>query len=323
MKRLRRGPDFLELVLWSLGVLSVSQPAWAFGPPTHVSFGLEVLRYLGLLPAAVRAALRQYPDSFLYGTFVADAVLGKNLSRYANHCHNWDVAFQMLEEARSERLVSLSWGFLSHLAADVVAHNYFVPFHVVTSYRAQTTRHIYWEMRFDHLAGQDQEVWDVLGGAGRFRFPEEDLFLQVQLARSSRLLPFEASHRLFNSLVLVSRTERWRRATAAVATRSPLRLGRTEYERIRRLALKAIFGLLVDGREAAVVRTDPTARTVLAQARNLRRALRRRMRRGSVGQELCSRAQALLEESLLAGLVGPARLPSAAALVGPCQPEGG
>ncbi len=323
MRRFRRGPDFFELALWVLGFVLVSQPAWAFGPPTHVSLGLEVLRYLGLLPAAVRAVLRQYPDSFLYGTFVADAVLGKNLSEYAHHCHNWDVGFGMLGQSRSERLVSLSWGFLSHLAADVVAHNYFVPFHVVTSYRAQTTRHIYWEMRFDHLAGRDGAVWEVLGEAGRFRFPEEDLFLQTQLARSSRLLPFEASHRLFNSIVLVSRTERWRRATAAVASRSVWRLDRREYGRIRQLALNAVFSLLVDGRSAAVVRADPTARSVLTQARNLRRALRRRMRRGALGPELCPRAKALLEESLLAGLAGPARLPSAAALVAACQPEGG
>ena len=39
--------------------------------------------------------------------------------------------------------------FLAHLAADTVAHNYFVPYQTVVSFHRSRTRHAYWELRYE------------------------------------------------------------------------------------------------------------------------------------------------------------------------------
>ncbi|MCD6499228.1 MAG: zinc dependent phospholipase C family protein [Deltaproteobacteria bacterium] len=292
-------PGALDIGLWTVGILLfLSGPALAFGPAAHIEFGLNALRYLALLPAGIRTLLRHYPDQFLYGTCAADIIVGKNMAEYVNHCHNWDVGFRMLDHADSGRVESLCWGFLCHLAADVVAHNYFVPLKTITSYRAQTTRHIYWEMRFDQARHNGDGVWEALDFVGRSTFLDEDAFLRRELSRSSRLLPFEVSRRLFNSVMMVQRTERWRQTVSNMADRSAWALAADEISFVRSMALDSTLSLLSHGRKAPVVQADPTGMEVLAEAKKLRGALKRRMRQGAIDDTLCTSGQKMVRVRL-------------------------
>ena len=312
--------DGLELFLWIVGlVVLVSGRAWAFGPSTHIELGLEALQYLAILPAAVRSVVRHFPGSFLYGTCAADIIVGKNMAEYVHHCHNWAVGFRMLDHARDERIQSLCWGFLSHLAADVVAHNYFVPCRMVTGYRRQRGKHLYWELRYDETAARREDVSRVLEHVGTTRFVQEDSFLREELSRSSRLFPFEMSRKIFDSFMLLSRADRWKTMASNMAERSPVPLSEEERSRVFVWARDSVLALLVDGRQARVVQADPTGMATLAQARSLRRSLRRKLRQGRIGQELCSRARSHLVDSLKAGLDGAATLPSAEELVESCR----
>jgi hypothetical protein len=294
-----------ELFLLVL-VLLVAFPreALAFGPATHIDLGLHVLRYAALLPFAVRRVISSYPETFLYGGFAADVVVGKNLARHVHHCHNWDVGFRMLDEAPTAEIKALCWGFLAHLGADVIAHNYFIPFKLVCSYEGRMTRHVYWEVRFDQANHDSDGVWRTLQRLGRARFPEADGFLRDELSRSSRLLPFDVSRRLFNSFMLLSRAEKWREMTSNVADRSRWSLSEEEFTDVRRRALDNVFGVLVDGRNAAVASRDPTGKQVLGQAKKLRRKLKRKMRRGRVGVRLGPAGEALLQQRLFDVLDG-------------------
>ncbi len=314
--------DPLELLLWVTGILVLGMGrALAFGPSSHIELGLEALRYLAILPAAVRSVIRHFPGSFLYGTCAADIIVGKNMAEYVHHCHNWEVGFRMLDHAGDDRIQALCWGFLSHLAADVVAHNYFVPCRVVTGYRRQRGRHLYWELRFDEQASRKADVSSALEHVGTTRFVQEDAFLREELSRSSRLFPFDVSRKIFDSFMLLSRAERWKTMASNMAERSALPLSEAERAMVFVWSRDAVLSLLVDGRNADVVAADPTGMAVLAQAKKLRRALRRKMRAGRLGQELCASAKALLVDALRAGLRGAATLPSSEELTEACREQ--
>jgi hypothetical protein len=74
-----------------------------------------------------RAPDRAYPKDFLYGSVAADISLAKKYVPEGRHCHHWHIGEEIFETAETERLRAVGLGYLSHLAADTIAHNFFVP----------------------------------------------------------------------------------------------------------------------------------------------------------------------------------------------------
>lgn len=305
-KRPTRIVRVLEVAFLSLVFLAIFPgEALAFGPATHIDLGLGVLRYAALLPPLLRRLINSYSDTFLYGSFAADQVVGKNMAQQIHHCHNWKVGFRILDVAPTPEIKALCWGFLAHLAADVVAHNHYVPLKVVTSYRSRMTRHVYWELRFDQAMHSSEGVWETLKRLGGMRFPGADMFLREELSRASRLLPYDVSRGIFNSFMLLNRAERWREMTSNVADRSRWQLRREELERCNKLALDSVFALLIDGKRARPVEVDPTGMEVLANAKKLRKKLKRKMKKGLLAERLSPgterRIATHLQETLSSG----------------------
>ncbi len=151
----------LLLLASSLLLLLAPAHAWAWGPATHLEIGLRVIGNLGVLPLALQDLLRIHPLDFLYGSIAADIVVAKRFTHYLRHCHRWTVGLEVLGNASKPSQESFAWGYLSHLAADVVAHNYFVPYKTILSFHTRAMNHAYWEVRFDTYA--PDEVWDIPG----------------------------------------------------------------------------------------------------------------------------------------------------------------
>jgi hypothetical protein len=128
--------------------------ALAWTPGTHVFLGDAVLGSLHLLPAAIAELLRTFPHDFLYGSIAADTSIAKKYAAAGRHCHSWRVGFEILERARDEPLRAFSLGYLAHLAADVVAHNYFVPRQLAVTSSTSALGHSYWENRFESHLGE-------------------------------------------------------------------------------------------------------------------------------------------------------------------------
>ncbi|HMC54908.1 MAG TPA: zinc dependent phospholipase C family protein [Gemmatimonadaceae bacterium] len=128
--------------------------AWAWTPGTHVFLGDAVLRALALLPATVADLLRAFPHEFLYGSIAADTSIAKKYVPSGRHCHSWNVGFEIHGEARDEPLKSFALGYLAHLAADTVAHNYFVPRQLALTSSTASLGHSYWESRFETHLGE-------------------------------------------------------------------------------------------------------------------------------------------------------------------------
>ena len=113
------------------------------------------MRSMSLLPASVAELLTAFPYDFLYGSIAADTSIAKKYAAAGRHCHSWAVGFDVLDAARDEPSRAFALGYLSHLAADSVAHNYFVPMQLAVTSSTSSLGHSYWESRFDTHLGPD------------------------------------------------------------------------------------------------------------------------------------------------------------------------
>lgn len=145
---------------WALGsgILALIIFLWdgdalAWGPAVHTVTALTALGGLkGLLPA-VGEALKSFPWGFIYGCLAADFFVGKGYRDPSRHPHNWKGGFAFLQGARDTRERSFAFGFLSHLAADVVAHNFYVPRFISEHKDNALAGHAYAEFVADSLVG--------------------------------------------------------------------------------------------------------------------------------------------------------------------------
>ena len=127
--------------------------AWAWGPAIHTAIGLKIIDEIAFLLPAVAKVIRAYPLQFLYGSLAADFFVGKGQKKKKGHSHNWETGFKFFEKTANDSEAAYGYGFFSHLAADVVAHNYFVPelIHAVSTWKR--AGHIYWEAKADQSLG--------------------------------------------------------------------------------------------------------------------------------------------------------------------------
>jgi hypothetical protein len=310
-RRGRRRPISVGLILYAFAVtLLLPRLAHAWGPATHIDFGLQVLRNTAILTPFLREILERYRDDYLYGCCAADIVVGKNFAKYLYHCHNWQVGLRVLDTAADDRQKALCYGFLTHLSADIIAHNFFVPYKTVESFRTTVAKHTYWELRYDQVKiARNEGVWTTLSRIGQARFPDHDAFLEDMLTSSSRLFSFGTSKKLFNSMMLLSRLGRWRQMMNGVAARSELPLSEAEFAEFDRLAMKSIFAFLIDRERSTTVAVDPTGARNLRVAKDLRRELRTLWREGRVPDRAWPQAAEALRDGFRRSIYGRLDVP--------------
>jgi zinc dependent phospholipase C len=301
---------FVLILLWP-------SDAFAWGPATHIEYGLDVLKNAALLTPFVRRLLLDHQDDFLYGCCAADIVVGKNFAKYVYHCHNWQVGLRVLDAAHTPAQKALSYGFLTHLAADIVAHNFFVPYKTVESFRSLAAKHTYWELRFDRTALLRPHVSEALRRIGRQRTADHDAFLGENLASASQLFSFATSKQIFNSMMLLSRLKNWQDMIARVAERSALPLPADEAADYRRLVHNAVFAFLIDVEDSRTVKVDPTGARSLLVAKELRRELRERWKEEGVPDERWPAVAADLHRRFREGIYGKLDMPDTATLLRP------
>lgn len=262
------------MIIFSLFFISLlfllPDNAFAWGPATHLQLGWQILNSPGLIAAPVKALLDLYPYDYLYGCISADIVVGKKFTRALNHCHNWSIGFKVMELSDSPSQKVFAYGYLSHLAADTIAHNYFVPEKMVTSYSTRLLRHVYWEMRFDALA--DRVVWDLPYGIMKDVHKDNDPLLESVL--DNNLLSFSTNKTIFNNLLLINRMEHWHKMINKLSSLSKWGLNREDADVYYKRSLGAVIDIICNEDNALCLSEDPAGRKNLALARNLRRRLK-------------------------------------------------
>ncbi|HET8541035.1 MAG TPA: zinc dependent phospholipase C family protein [Anaeromyxobacter sp.] len=275
--KLSRLLALLPLAAVALVILAWPSDALAWGPLAHLNFSAQALQSLGTVQPGLRQVLADFGDEFLYGSLAADIVVGKNMARYLYHCHNWRVGFNVFRHARPGGEQAFALGFLSHLAADTVAHNYYVPYKTVASYHKVNTRHAYWELRYDQR--MDKALSRLAKQVTTRAIRNHDDYLERMLYRSS-VLPFGVSKQIFRSLLATARIGRFGQVSSLTFARErKLPLEPDLVSDTNDLAFRAIMGMLNDGERSEAARADATGARNIRLATDLRKALKQKTAR--------------------------------------------
>ncbi len=253
-------------------------PALAWGPATHMKLGGDLLGQLGLLPAAVAALLARYRRDYLFGNLAADMVIAKRLSRIRQFCHHWATGFAILEDATTDASRAFALGYLSHLAADTVAHNKFIPRQMTLTRSTVSFGHLYWELRADSTIGPHHwgELRLVLGEV----FDEHEHSLHSRF--TDTFLPFLVNWRLFYRLNHFMSRRLWRRALDRMYDMSRWSLSDQLMREYRTECLQRMMDVVSNQKDAAVLHEDPNGNIALAYSKAQRRQLRQMARCGLI-----------------------------------------
>jgi hypothetical protein len=275
--RLQRLLATLSLAVAAVAILAWPSDAHAWGPLAHLNFSAQALASLGVVQPSIRALLEDFGNEFLYGSLAADIVVGKNMARYLYHCHNWRVGFNVFKQASPGPEQAFALGFLAHLSADTVAHNYYVPFKTVASFHKANTRHAYWELRYDQ--GMDRDLSRLARQVSTRRIRGHDDFLARTLTGAS-VIPFGVSRQLFRSLLASARMKRFHSVSHGLLARERnLVLEPDLVLETNGLAVEAILGLLSEGERCRAARADATGARNIRLAQDLRKQLKERTRK--------------------------------------------
>jgi hypothetical protein len=188
------------LALVGLAALCFPDALHAWTPGTHVVLGERILRSLTLLVPAVADLLRAYPYDFLYGSIAADTTMAKKYAPIDRHCHAWHVGLEVHALAPTDALRAFGLGYLAHLAADVVAHNHYVPRQLVVTSSTRGMGHTYWESRVETVLG------DAVPRAARELIQLDHRSADAHLERilSPTIFSVRTNRRLFRGMVRLS-----------------------------------------------------------------------------------------------------------------------
>jgi hypothetical protein len=252
------------LALAGIALLPAVAQAWT--PGTHVYLGESVLANLHQLPGTVADFLRAFPYDFLYGNIAADTSIAKKYAPVGRHCHAWHVGQEIFDLAPTDPLRAFGLGYLSHLAADTVAHNFFVPRQLVLTTSTTALGHSYWESRFETHLG-DAYAKEAKELILRDHTPSDT---HLDTIISPTLFSVRTSRRLFRGMVHLTESESWRWAFQLVIGNTRWDLPDEDVERHMAVAFEYVMEMLGE-QDAAARRLDPAGDKALKLAKHMRR----------------------------------------------------
>jgi hypothetical protein len=132
----------------------IPHSAYAWGAGVHIGVALNIIEQLDVHTASIILA---NISEYLYGSLAPDFIIGKKYSSTARHSHNWDIGFNMLQSAGSEKNRAFAYGYLTHLAADSVAHSIMIP-KLTKNNTHRNAKHLYLEMYADALCDKEYKI---------------------------------------------------------------------------------------------------------------------------------------------------------------------
>ncbi len=266
-----RWPWALSALAVVVGIVAFPRSAWAWTPGTHVFLGEAILRNLSLIPGSIAELLAAFPADFLYGSIAADTSIAKKYAEVGRHCHSWRVGLEIHDDARAPALRSFALGYLSHLAADVVAHNFYVPRQLAVTSSTAALGHSYWESRIDTHIGEPwpRKARELLS----LDHASADQHLDRIL--SPTLFGTPTNRRIFRGMVYVTDTESWQRIFQLISENSRWDLSDAEVGRYLARSFDYIVDLLQAWEGSEPFRFDPSGDDPLRQAKKVRRTARR------------------------------------------------
>lgn len=262
----------LRLVLFLLaGALCFPGDCLAWGVGIHIADGLFVLGHLSSLAPGIASSLALYPYDYLYGCISADVFIGKGYKRHDDHCHNWSVALKMPANVETKSEEAFMYGYLSHLAGDIIAHNYYIPNQLYLTPTSRRIGHVYWEVRSDVF--MDPEIWKVAMRVVGKHNKKNDRFMRKVIKKS--LFPFFAKKRAYHRSIKMHNIRLWRKAFTAVSNYSKWEVNRAYIMSLNALSLNLVMDFLKNPEAAVCLKYDPVGTDNMIAAKKMRRLERK------------------------------------------------
>jgi hypothetical protein len=224
---------YLALII---GLILVPTASFAWGPMTHMFLGNELLSCAPLIPAGILALLKKHKQDFLYGNIMADIIIGKKYLPDDKSSHSWEVGLKLLDQAEQWPERAFAYGYLSHLAADTVAHE-------TLTDELGNVGHTWIELKADSII--DKSYWFQTVAISRAVRKRSDLLLENAL--DPYLFSFKTNKRIYKSMVLLSVLNKKRRRG----------VDRVLIHDLHEESLARMLDLLQNGTDAEVLQRNP------------------------------------------------------------------
>lgn len=254
-----------------VGSLVFTSDAHAWGVGMHLSLGLKVLESLQFIAPAIAEVLRAFPHDFLYGSISADIFIGKGQRQRSDHCHNWSVGHQLFSLSAKNSECAFAFGYLTHLAADVIAHNFYIPNQLYLTPTTKRLGHIYWEHRSDVFIRR--EVWGLAKKVVRSHSPICDLFLIASV--KNRGLPFKAKKKIYCHTINFFNLKKWQNTVRRLSKNSRWEVCPEYIYFLHDLSFNLILDFFDRGKDAVCLRFDPVGTENLKFAKRMRKTIKR------------------------------------------------
>lgn len=241
------------------------EDALAWGPGVHLALGNSVLANLGCLPPLVAGLVSRHQRAFLYGCLSADIFIGKGSSFKPGHSHNWVTGFKLLKSAKDPRVSSYAYGYLTHLAADVVAHNYYVPNSLWNMPSGGKISHVYVEAQADRRFEAERESALKL-----FRRPNRENDTTLLSAMEKKRWPFLVKKQILKGSLKVTGSKEWGHSLRLADRLLPWSMPDRQLDEMVKLSERLVFDFLCAPRESAAVSFDPIGSRNLRAVREMR-----------------------------------------------------
>lgn len=298
---------FPVLILALFAIALFPSDAFAWTPGTHVYLGDAVLRSLAMLPPNIAGLLGAFPYDFLYGSIAADTSIAKKYAAVGRHSHSWTVGFDILDRARDDALRAFSYGYLAHLAADVVAHNAFVPYQLAITSSTTGLGHSYWETRFETHLGE----WAPRRARELILLDHSRSDGHLDRILSPTIFSTSTNRRIFRGMVVAADMESWQRVFQLMLERSRWGLANDQVASHLTLSFDYVMDLLMRLDSSDPMKFDPAGHDRLRMAKRIRRSTLR------TGGE-----DALIEQAMRHFVLPPLATSMAPQLARPLFPPG-
>ncbi len=274
---------FLSII--NLIYLLMPEELYAWGPGLHIKVGLDIIDNIQIIAPAIAEMISKNHYYYLYGLISPDILVDKKFSSEMDHCHNWEVGRALFTSSKSDSEKAFAYGYLSHLAGDVVAHNFFVPNQIIANFGARTLRHIYWELRFDGLLSND--IWDIFKEIPKDVRGECNDLMEKILTTS--LFSFSTNKNIFTGIMHINRISHWQEMIRTVSNRSQWVLMEKDIKNYYNITLQSVSELLSKNELAQCMKSDPNGKNSLSIAKKIRKDLRVLYNQGKLSDGDCVR----------------------------------
>lgn len=248
-------------------IIATTCEAEAWGAGMHIVQGSFILENLKMIKPEIASILAAAPLDYMYGCISADIFIGKGYKRRDDHCHNWSIGFKTLAGAKTGPTKAYAYGYLSHLAADVIAHNHLIPNLLYATVTGKKLGHVFWEFRADRFI--QKRYWRIATEVITGHHHESDNLIKEVMNRSD--LRFGAKKMIYKRALRASDLTSWRQQVEAAidGTRA---FTKNEIATLNNYSINLVIDLLKNEKDSIPLLFDPVGTDNTIEAKKMRKS---------------------------------------------------